>query len=362
LQITENSTPFLSECFVSPDKHGHKYCVVVIKATFDVAGGHCQISETPVPFVYADEHHGDPGTTSIRYESDFAPVKSLVDVLVNASAVAPRGKPVTELLIGLDGPGIRKRALVKGDRNWYHGGGGIRASSPQPFLTMPIVWDRAFGGSDRSHDQTARHGTELRNHVGVGFHLNNEDRTIVGGSLPNIERPDNGMRLWSDKPDPLGFGPVGRGWQPRIAFAGTYDQRWMDETLPFLPEDFDDRYFQSAPLDQQVQRLVPGSVFVCENMDIGGRFDVRVPALDIPVRFIFTDRTEASAIVPDTLILEPGLCRIVVLGRTRVRLPRKLTALLEIQLGARKRQAPKNKPHYENLGEAVAALRRRRGQ
>lgn len=40
---------------------------------------------------------------------------------------------------------------------------------------------------------------------------------------------------------------MGRSWQPRLRYAGTYDQHWMDERLPFLPEDFDLRYFQSAP-------------------------------------------------------------------------------------------------------------------
>ena len=45
----------------------------------------------------------------------------------------------------------------------------------------------------------------------------------------------------------MAFGPVGRSWQPRIRWAGTYDQKWMDEKFPFLPEDFDERYYQCRP-------------------------------------------------------------------------------------------------------------------
>ena len=49
---------------------------------------------------------------------------------------------------------------------------------------------------------------------------------------------------------PMALGPVGRGWRPRLSYAGTYDQHWIDEVFPFLPADFDDRYYQAAPEDQ----------------------------------------------------------------------------------------------------------------
>ena len=49
----------------------------------------------------------------------------------------------------------------------------------------------------------------------------------------------------------MSFGPMGRGWPGRIEYGGTYDQNWIDNIFPFLPPDFDDRYFQMAPPDQQ---------------------------------------------------------------------------------------------------------------
>jgi hypothetical protein len=48
----------------------------------------------------------------------------------------------------------------------------------------------------------------------------------------------------------------------------------------------------------------------------------------------------------------------VMVGRARVRLPRKMTSLRAIEVGPRKRTVAAGKPHFANLGEAVAALRR----
>jgi hypothetical protein len=52
----------------------------------------------------------------------------------------------------------------------------------------------------------------------------------------------------------MSYGVIGRHWLPRIGYAGTYDQQWLDEHFPFLPPDFDEQYYQAAPLDQQLPK------------------------------------------------------------------------------------------------------------
>ncbi len=42
---------------------------------------------------------------------------------------------------------------------------------------------------------------------------------------------------------------MSRNFPSRIKFAGTYDDKWKDERFPFLPQDFDEQYFLSAPVD-----------------------------------------------------------------------------------------------------------------
>ena len=360
MQITRNTTQHLAECFAFSDKVGARHCAVVVKATFDVnADGNCRTSDLPLPWVFVDEHHGDPGTTSLRFESDFAPCKPRVDVLISAEATAPAGHEATRLQVSLQGPGFHKRAIVTGDRVWSSGIFGLKASDPLPFQRIPLVWDRAFGGSDLSHHRVEKHGTCACNPVGVGFHLNGDSKSIEGKALPNIERPGDQLVNWSDKPSSIGFAPVGRAWSPRLQFAGTYDQRWIDETMPFLPQDFDNRYFQSAPIDQQLDELPDGSVFRCLNMTESGEFIVRIPSFQVPVRYLFDDRTESQMLGADTVILQPSQRRLVLVGRVAMKMPRKMTALREIHVGTPQRSIRPDKPHYASLGQAVSALGRR---
>mgnify|MGYP004710089017 FL=1 len=45
---------------------------------------------------------------------------------------------------------------------------------------------------------------------------------------------------------PAGFGFYGRGWKPRLNFAGTDDDAWKQHRHPFLPEDFRFDYWCGA--------------------------------------------------------------------------------------------------------------------
>lgn len=356
MQITVNTTPYEAEVFAASDKHAQRKCIVVLKATYSVsAQGECQVAEEQAPFVYTDEHHGDPESSSVLYEGDFVPVKPFVDILVNASAIAPNGHAVRAMEVSLEGPQLSKKAIVTGDRVWEVGGLWVkRASKPIPFLSMPLVWERAFGGSDNSNEKVSKNGSELRNLVGIGFHLNGQ--TVGAMPIPNIEKPSDRMSSWEDKIEPVGFNSVGRGWRPRIQFAGTYDQQWLDQRMPFLPEDFDDRYFQSAPMDQQIGKLAPGAMFRCINMNEDNVFLLQAPSLRTPVRFIFDNKCASKWLEADTLIMEPQNRRAIMVGRVSVDLPRKFTSLREIHVGPQERTAS-NKPHYKDLNEAMTTMR-----
>lgn len=357
--ISRNTSPFPAEPFVTIDKSGTKSLVVVIRATYTVrSDGTATISEQPSPLVFADSHYGDPATTAVQHESDFAPVKPHSELVLNAIAMAPSEKAVTGLEVALLGPGLDKRAQVIGERRWAKAFMGMEATPPKPFRRLPLAGHLAFGGADQSHDDPRKHRSDLRNPVGTGFHVNADDETIEGLALPCIERLDERMMSWRDKPEPIGFGPVPRFAQSRARFAGTYDQQWMDEVLPFLPQDFDECYYQSAPVDQQLRGLSEGTEFMCLNMNATGRFVVRLPALQVPVQFLFDDQTVRKTVRPDTLIMEPHLQRVVLVGRTQVRLPRKFTRLREIQVGSEPRRASTAKPHYENLAAAMQGLAR----
>src|SRR5262249_5172240 len=339
MQITSNTTGMRSGLTVATDKDGRDHCVVVVKGTFAVGqDGEVRPAEVQEPLVFSDVHHGDPGTTSVKYECEFAMSKPRADVIVNGQAVAPEGKPVRELTVALEIGSRRKEIRVLGDRKWESGNLGFGASDPVPFLTMALVYERAFGGSDQTHPDPKYHGFELRNLVGVGFHKNSDGSTIEGTPLPNLEHPRHMMTGWSDTPTPVGIGAVGRGWQPRIKYAGTYDQRWLDDRCPFLPEDFDAQYFLAAPADQQVTYLQGGGVVPWLQLTPEGNFEVTVPKLDFPIVFRFRDRDVGAMPNLDTLIVEPDQRRFLTVWRTSVPLGRKLNALREVVVGIQPRR------------------------
>ena len=75
---------------------------------------------------------------------------------------------------------------------------------------------------------------------------------MIGAPVSNTEEISDPVRDPGGRYRPMAFGPIGRGWPSRIRYAGTYDQNWIDNVFPFLPDDFDTRYFQCAPEDQQI--------------------------------------------------------------------------------------------------------------
>ncbi|MES0100484.1 DUF2169 domain-containing protein [Mesorhizobium sp. M0019] len=355
--VSRNTTPFLAETFPYQDKHCVKFCVAVVRATFDVdAQGNCIPAKEQSPFVFADTHYGDPETTSVRVESDFVPVKPKCEVLLDAQAVAPSGRPVESMEVALIGPGIDKRAILTGQRRWFKTGLGVQASRTTPFVSMPLAWHLTFGGTDRT-DPEKPHGDGV-NPIGTGFLVSQADPD--GVLLPCVEHPQSRVRIWNDRVKPIGFGPVPRFAKQRAQYAGTYDKHWLDNIFPYLPPDFDDRYFQAAPQDQWLGLLRGGMVFGCVGMTENGRFKVQLPGLSVPVRFVYEDRIERKAVTPDTLTIIPHEGKIVLVGRVGTKLPRKIVKLQEVQVGVNLIPEDDDKPHYPGLGAAIEALKSRR--
>ena len=121
---------------------------------------------------------------------------------------------------------------------------------------MPLVYERAYGGVDpKSDDAGARTGTGATRWARASP---SQSRNAQGLQLPNIEDPKQLIGSWDDRPAPAGFGAIASHWQPRVGFAGTYDEHWMKTRQPLLAEDMDDRWFQCAPADQQAPEFLRG--------------------------------------------------------------------------------------------------------
>lgn len=251
------------------DPLGHEKACVVAKGTFTIPGPgkEVQLSEEQVEPLDADVHHGEPGASSIKYPADLILGKLGTDVLLVGSAKLPGSRPVRHLDASFRVGSLGKRVVVSGDRLWEKQpvGPGFQMTEPEPFSEMPLVYERAFGGRDPAAAD-AKRAWDPRNPVGRGFRVTRE--AVEGASVPNIEDRGHRITSWKDRPPVAGFGAIDGLWEPRRAFAGTYDEKWQANQAPLLPTDFDLRFFNVAAQGLTATGFLRGSESV-ELVNVG---------------------------------------------------------------------------------------------
>jgi len=320
---------------LQPD--GRELLVVVVKGTFTIPKDEKQepkLAPEQVPLVTADVFTGEPGFSAPLYESDYAPHKPKCDVLLNGSAYAPGGKPVERVTVSLRVGSWSKSFDVVGNRVWQAGALYIAVSKPELFTVMPISYNNAWGGIDKSQEDPAKHHYYPLNHAGVGYHEYTSGKYMDGKPLPNTEERGNKISSPKGKYRPMAFGPIGRAWEPRPKLAGTYDKKWLDNVFPFLPADFKEEYYQAGPLDQQIDYPKGGETIELINLTLSGRLAFKLPNLNVPVEFSLRDGQYREVIpVRDTIILEPDQGRFLITWRTSLPLRRNLFEIIQVIAG-----------------------------
>jgi hypothetical protein len=313
----ENGTPFQCEPLHLLDERARPVLTVVVKGTFLIGNdGRCARAEEQLPVNVAGEPWGeDLEVSSYRYEPEVAFTKLNTDVVVLGHAWAPRAG-VAETMVGLKLGPLQKQAAVVGDRLWFKSMGQVSASKPRPFDKIPLRWERAFGGWDRSHADPARHACEGRNPVGVG--MRPSKAFDEGLRLPNLEDPERPLKRFGDVVPPVGFGFVSPHWQPRAALAGTYDERWQKERAPLLPKDFDRAHLNAAAPGLTARGYLRGDeAVVTTGMTPQGTLRFALPGVPPPwVRVALArGREQVLATNLDTIILELDERRVLLLWR-----------------------------------------------
>lgn len=287
------------------DARAQEHLIIVVQASYEVLpDGSCQPVD-PLEISSIDRHHGAPETSSIRYPGQMSLHKQKVDVLVTGHAVAPGGRSTSQVDVSVRTRGFSKSLKVCGDRFWRPGISGRTLSSPKPFERMPVIYERAFGGGAAARDGDA---FEPYNPLGVGLRKQGSIDPTIETEGPNIEYAD-GRR------QPAGLGPIGPGWQPRLGYAGTYDAQWLQHQAPLLPHDFDARFFQVAPQDQQCDVLGAGDWIEVVGMTKEGRWLLQLPAFDAVLTLAYRDRVADAVPRLDTVHLEPDQRRVHLTAR-----------------------------------------------
>ena len=314
--VIDNPTPFAFEAVHLADEDGAPLAVLVSKATYDIGPSGLTLSLEQDPVNLTGEAWGDPATSSWRFEPEGTLRKVATDVVLLGSAVAPR--PGTrEMSVTFQVGPVGVSARVVGDRVFFNSVGGIGLTEPVPFERIPLRWERAFGGWDRSDRQERNHDREARNPVGTGFRTRGA-KFQEGVHAPNVEDPRHPLRGWGERPDPVGFGFTSPHWEPRARHAGTYDEKWQKERAPLLPRDFDRRFLNAAPPGLIAPGYLRGDEMVAiTGTHPRGPVSFRLPAVAPPAADVSCSGREDKRVplVLDTMIVDMDEAKLLLLWR-----------------------------------------------
>lgn len=360
-----NATGMQAGYALGMEPSGREHLVVAVKGTFTIPapGREPERAEEQLPLIEADSFTGEPGRSAPVHEADYPLRKPRCDVLLLGSAYAPEGRPTERVQVGFQLGPVTKTFQVVGDRLWQVGNGIRPGSHIRPFERLPISYDRAFGGVDDFHPDPARHAAYRHNPVGRGYHAQLDRALVDGTPMPNTEEPQRPVERPDGDYRPMAFGPLGRGWTPRLQLAGTYDQDWLDQVFPFLPADFRDDYYQAAPADQQLPYPTGGEEVRLLNLTPEGRIGFRLPRLDLPIVFFPKqgERTETRGRI-DTIVLEPDRRLFTLTWRADIPLRRDIFEIVQVLAGRMPkgwwRARELGKDYHGSLGQLVRARRR----
>ncbi|HEX8705644.1 MAG TPA: DUF2169 domain-containing protein [Myxococcaceae bacterium] len=311
----KNRTAYAAERNWARDKAGVHWWLVAVKATFNIAsGGRLVLADEQPPPLLMPEYFGEPGLSSLRYDSDLLAAKPGTDVLLLAHAHAPHGKPAESVPVALRIGQFQKILLVHGERAYSRGLTGMTMTRPRPFTRSPIRYESAFGGIDLSDPDPKKHGIDERNPIGRGFAR--RTALLAGKPAHTIEYPSGDPATTG----PAGFGPIDPSWLPRRRLAGTYDARWEQSRKPLLPDDFDPAFALSAPADQRTEKpLAGGERIELVNMTPEGVLRFDLPRISLGFTTRIGTRRERHGARLTLVLVEPEERRLTLVWQSALR-------------------------------------------
>jgi len=325
----DNKTEFVAHPQLLADKDGEKL-VTIVKATFELEDDGTLVlapEERARGVRFVDFPWDEKKPESIAYPADLCLRKPGTDVVFVAKAYAPNDKPVPKFDVRVEVGSLAKSLVVFGPRLWLDKGAGLTA--PAPVLEVDMRYDFAWGGSDDSDPADLLE--EPRNPIGIGVTRN--PSSLTHRPAPSIEDPSHPIRSAKTAPPPAGIGPIGRHWQPRRKYAGTYDQAWQETRAPLMPDDFDDRFNRCASpgLVSDVP-LTGGEAVRLLNLTVGGgAVNFELPKVAPAIEFRIKGR-EPERVRPhlDTVLIDlyaTGPAKpiaVEMLWRAHVKAPRRM--------------------------------------
>ncbi len=116
-----------------------------------------------------DVYNGEPGQSSLLYEGQSTCEIPGTDIYLTGHAKSPGEQEVKKMLLSLQVDKYQKQAVAYGDRYWKSGIMGLKPSRPKPFVTMPVIYEKSFGG-ELPAEKDGKLEYIHENPVGCGFY------------------------------------------------------------------------------------------------------------------------------------------------------------------------------------------------
>lgn len=228
-----------------------------------------------------------------------------IDVLVFGDAVAPAGRAVPQMRVGVASGRFVRQFDVIGDRHWTRASAEAewQLSAPVAFERMALGCDRAFGGSAMFGGGSQPFSM---NPQGRGYALDPAELGSV--ALPNLERIDQRMARWSDQPVPACFQKPPGGLLLPARGPESWNEAAGAQDPMRLPQVLLKHSFQQAPPD-----------FVCPRGELGPRltlkgFDARA--------------MQHIALPPEVASAHQGPVAYVEVGKLRSAFPLRISSII----------------------------------
>ncbi|MFU2146155.1 DUF2169 domain-containing protein [Hafnia paralvei] len=303
----ENHTPFPAIAFEKHGRLGYVFDVIAFRMTFRLKNGYyADLADEQAELVMADEYYGEPETSSLKYETDLVLYKRNADIHVIGSACPPGGSG-TQWMAGIRVGDFSKRLMLSGPRCWRFENHRWRQGQPESIASVPLRYELAYGGVWQASGRQEYKQTFFDNPLGCGYYpdIRHLD-TTQEYSAPQLTRFSQANEEISLDIDtictPQGTGPMSRWWQSRLQYAGTYDDNWRENCRPSFPDDFSERFYNSAhpeliypshlsgnepivlegllPEASRIVTGLPGYQPVCVLTDIHNRLHTQLPVAD----------------------------------------------------------------------------------
>jgi hypothetical protein len=269
----ENQTPFPALLLTSVLDEERMVGAVVVRRTYRLEGGEL-LPSPEQPWLVAVEPWDSPLGP---FEADQPFRKGGVDLFVAGSACTPGRRPQAQVRVSVAVGAFSFAAIVFGERVWKKPRrGALVAGDPEPFVSLPLAAEHAFGG------KIVIDGLELShpdNPGGKGLYA--EEKDAIGQPLPRIEDERFPIQHWDDRPDTVGFGlcPLQNGHRLRTAL----------EIADGRITRVDSRLFNTAYPQMVAPKVEPGDRMTLAGLSSDGPIEFVLPPTGLSVHLVLGD-------------------------------------------------------------------------